>query len=461
MTLPRKATLTIATLAVMLSIPEVIPALKDYHLMDWRMAAQVIEFQPRIKSSQPLEEEQQRLKPDTSIEKVQTKPLLDASNSLAPLFQALLASERKEPGAVTRILHYGDSPTTADLITADLRSLFQKDFGDAGHGFALVAKPWAWYGHRGLEIKGSGWKIEPANTAELKDGRYGLGAVSFRGGAGAESRIWLADRTHTQVEISYLAQPMGGSFEVFSGDELLGTVNTDAPEVKASFQRFSMPGGVPDVRISNVTGNVRMYGARFIKAEPGVEYSSLGVNGAYISILARMLSEQHWAEQLRHHDPHLVIINYGTNESAYTEFVDTAFERELRRTIARVRKAVPGASILIMSPMDRGQKMASGEIGTVPALARLVAIQQRVAAEQKCAFFNTFDAMGGPGTMGRWYSAEPRLVGADLIHPMPSGARIVGNLLYKALINRYRTFKPRTAMEKFATIKTSNAARTD
>ena len=30
--------------------------------------------------------------------------------------------------------------------------------------------------------------------------------------------------------------------------------------------------------------------------------------------------------------------------------------------------------------------------------------------------------------MGRWYAAEPRLVGADFIHPMPAGAKIVGEL---------------------------------
>jgi hypothetical protein len=59
------------------------------------------------------------------------------------------------------------------------------------------------------------------------------------------------------------------------------------------------------------------------------------------------------------------------------------------------------------------------------------------------AFFNTFEAMGGEGTMGRWYSAEPRLVGADFIHPMPAGAKIVGELLYNALRDGYNQYKLR------------------
>ena len=56
-------------------------------------------------------------------------------------------------GGTVRILHYGDSPTTGDLITADARALLQKQFGDAGTGFVLIARPWAWYNHRGVEME--------------------------------------------------------------------------------------------------------------------------------------------------------------------------------------------------------------------------------------------------------------------------------------------------------------------
>jgi len=141
---------------------------------------------------------------------------------------------------------------------------------------------------------------------------------------------------------------------------------------------------------------------------------------------------------LQHYRPDLVILNYGTNESVYREFLDQKYELELRGTIARVRDAVPQASILVMSPMDRGERIATGEIATVPGLPRLVAMQQRIARSAGCAFFDTFDAMGGAGTMNRWYAAEPRLVTADFIHPTAAGARAVGNLLFRGLMDRYR-----------------------
>ncbi|MFN7543065.1 MAG: hypothetical protein ACK5TN_09760, partial [Acidobacteriota bacterium] len=63
--------------------------------------------------------------------------------SHAPIKQSQERHVIGQPGARLRLAHSGDSPTTADLITADIRALLQKRFGDAGHGFYLIDKPWA------------------------------------------------------------------------------------------------------------------------------------------------------------------------------------------------------------------------------------------------------------------------------------------------------------------------------
>jgi len=72
-----------------------------------------------------------------------------------------------------------------------------------------------------------------------------------------------------------------------------------------------------------------------------------------------------------------------------------------------------------------------------------VEIQRQIAAETGCAFFNTFQAMGGAGTMARWYESQPRLVSADFMHPLPAGAKKVGILLDQALEAGFRQFKTR------------------
>jgi lysophospholipase L1-like esterase len=366
--------------------------------------------------------------------------ILDPTGIMRSFYEALQRSETKTGGA--KVLHYGDSPVTADSITADARSLFQRQFGDAGHGFILAGKPWNWYQHRGTDVKSSGWKMEALSQApRAKDNLHGLGGVNFEGAAGATSRIRLADATHNRVEVLYLKQPGGGEFRVEAKDTAILTIQTDAPEKGSGFAVAELPPGTSEIKLTVVRGPVRVFGYEFEKQRFGVVYSSLGLNGASTQSLLRFLDAGHWAEQIQHQKPDLLVLNYGTNESVFPRYVDTLYAGELRQVLARMKAAAPHASILVMAPMDRGEKSATGGIVTPPVMARIVAVQRQVAGETGCAFFNTYEAMGGAGTMAKWYAAKPRLVNADYIHPLPGGAAIVGGLLNDAIMQGYRNWK--------------------
>ena len=288
------------------------------------------------------------------------------------------------------VLHYGDSPTTADLITADARAMLQKQFGDAGSGFVLIARPWAWYGHRGVEMESSNWKIDVAGVpdADLKDGLHGLGAASFRGSQGAVAHWTIKDAQHTSVEISYLAQPNGGSFSMDADGVEIGSADT-AGEQAPGYAEFSFPPNSKQFTLRVTKGSVRLYGADFRKPGPGVVYSSLGINGANITLLSHAMNGPHWEAQLRHYHPDLVVVAFGTNESSAPTFVDGPFAAEMKAAVHRIQAALPGASVLLMSPMDRGERKDNGEIGTVGTLPRLVDIESKGAAELGVAFFNT------------------------------------------------------------------------
>jgi lysophospholipase L1-like esterase len=241
--------------------------------------------------------------------------------------------------------------------------------------------------------------------------------------------------------VYYLAQPDGGAFTVTSGPAVLLETNTEGATKSPGFADFAIPPDDTEIQLHVTSGQVRLFGYRFDKPGPGVQYSSLGINGAQVQMVLRFFAVDQWTAALRHEHPDLVVINYGTNESVYPAYLDKDYPGELRKVIARVRAAVPEASILVMSPMDRGVLDPSGEIVTPSALSHLVDIQQKVAAETGCAFFNTFEAMGGSGTMGQWYAQKPRLVSADFMHPLPAGAAIVGALFKNALVKSYQLHK--------------------
>jgi lysophospholipase L1-like esterase len=188
---------------------------------------------------------------------------------------------------------------------------------------------------------------------------------------------------------------------------------------------------------------VRLFGVAAERPGPGVVYDSLGMNGASITVLSRIFNRDFWTTELQHREPNLVIINYGTNEADFASFVNGPYEKEVREAVRRVQAAVPEASLMLMSPMDRGQRTGLDEIQTMETIPKIVAIQKRVATDTGCAFFNTFEAMGGEGTMARWYNGPRRLVSADLIHPIPAGGRIVADAFVRELMLGYNRFKLR------------------
>ncbi|HYL74208.1 MAG TPA: GDSL-type esterase/lipase family protein [Bryobacteraceae bacterium] len=433
--LPKKTSLAIATFGVFFLAVQQTKFARPY------TPTSVVDFHPRqvhVAVDPPVSRPRPRTKHVTTPSLTEPN-LIDPHDLLKPFYQALWRTEARQPGAVTRILHYGDSPTTADSITADVRSLLQERYGDAGHGFVLIAKPWAWYGHRGVDVSGRSWIIEPASQVRAKDGFHGLGGVNFQGGTGASSHLVLRE-DHSHMEVQYLQQPGGGHLSVRASGQVIAELETDGEKLPA-FLEIAIPAGARTIDLTVDRGPVRLFGVSFEREGPGVIYNSLGLNGGQVQSVLRNFEKGQWALQLQHQRPDLVVVNYGTNESLYADYIERYYPGELREVIHRIKSAVANASVLIMSPMDRGQRDSTGQIVTPAALPRLVEIQRRIAAETNCAFFNTFQAMGGEGTMGRWYDSQPRLVSADFMHPLPAGAKKVGVLLFDALEAGYQEYK--------------------
>jgi len=235
--------------------------------------------------------------------------------------------------------------------------------------------------------------------------------------------------------------------DVLADGQSIGKVNTAAGQQTESFALLRAPAPVNKLEIRVDSGRVRLFGISAERAVPGVVYDSLGLNGASIAVLSRMFNAGHFTAELEHRDASLIIINYGTNEADFASFVSGPYEKELRAAIKRIRDAVPAPSLMLMSPMDRGEREGLDEIHTMATIPKIVETQKRAAADTGCAFFNTYEAMGGQDTMARWYQEQPRLVSADLIHPTPAGGRIVANAFVKELMVGYNRFKLRHLTE--------------
>jgi lysophospholipase L1-like esterase len=362
-----------------------------------------------------------------------------SGHALDNFYARLARTKKKEPGAVTRILHYGDSVIVSDYVSGTMRRKMQAEFGDAGHGFILAAKPWDWYFHNDvIQGAGEGWSSSRITGPFTRDMMYGIGGVSFAGAPGATA--WYGTSTGatygkkvSRFDVYYMETPSGGEIEL-RADGRAEKFSTKGDSKASKIRSFPVTDGEAKLSLKVVSGTPRLFGVALERDTPGVVYDALGANGGRGELLGAM-DAGHWKEQMDLRDPALVILHYGTNESEIGMASREAYEKTLRALVDKVKAAAPKASVLIVSPLDRAEKESTGAMHTKPVIKKLVECQKKVAAEAGVGFWNTYEAMGGENSMASW--VKKGLAGSDLTHPSPQGGEILGDLLYKALTSGF------------------------
>jgi len=201
-------------------------------------------------------------------------------------------------------------------------------------------------------------------------------------------------------------------------------------------------------------GTVRVFGMTLDRPKVGVTLDALGVNGARAGDLLRE-DEEHFAGELRHRDPALVVLAFGTNESSDDVQV-AVYEKQLVDVLGRVARAVPSASCLLLGPPDRADKhrvvvppadpkneVASARTvwATAPRIVEIAAMEQRVAGAAGCAYYSQLDAMGGPGSIAGWAMEDPPRAMLDRTHLSRQGYADLGGVVARDLVQAYEAYR--------------------
>lgn len=367
----------------------------------------------------------------------------------------LTLTELKLPRAITRASHWGDSVIGGDNLTARVRELLQSRFGDAGHGFHALSRYSVGYHHRGVRFQDrGGWDSCHIIFRCRPDQRYGYAGVSTRSGGGGRS-TWrtTTDGIGQQVsrfELWYAKHAEGGKFQISVDGGLVHTVDTRSNMTLDAVETLLVPDGPHELAVSAVGGGVaRAYGVVLERDVPGVVWDELSQIGSFTQRLDYQDAE-HIAAQVARRDTDLLVFIMGGNDvqrGVSDLRRDTLkYEREYSRVIRKFRAGKQRASCLIMSLTDHGERVGGG-VRSREVMPRLVDAQRKVANAEGCAFFDTFHAMGGEGSVGRWQAARPPLAAKDLIHPSAAGQRQLAEWLHRALMHGYAAFRERSTGE--------------
>ncbi len=377
-----------------------------------------------------------------------TREIEDPTGSMRAFYARLGRVSRGER-VLARMGVYGTSTNGADRMTSQLRRLLQRRFGDGGKGWVPVAPGWRYQRHQDVEWSAEHWRTYVVNRGDAPLDRYGYGGVlATNRHRGAVSTMATVDdgpgSSVSHFRLYYQAWPGGGQVRLQVDEGTPRLLSTRADVVEDRVETIDVADGSHELVIRAVgdegddtDGDLRLYGVAMERDGPGVVVDGLALIGAFTRVL-RLFDHDHLADQVRARDPDLLVFWMGANDavSQSVAFVEERYTRHYRGILRRYREANPSMSCMVMSVLDKGERV-DGRIRTRPRVPRLVETQRAVALAEGCAFFDTFEAMGGEGTMGRWYRNRPRLVTDDLGHLTASGSRIMGTLVYRALLKGY------------------------
>jgi lysophospholipase L1-like esterase len=372
--------------------------------------------------------------------------------ALIPFFEQLYRHQRGELAGPLHILHYGDSHTAADEWTGDLRSRFQEKFGDGGSGFSLAGRPWNSY--RRMDVRSGstrGWHTDGL-VGRAGDGVYGLGGVSLSA-ARAHEAVYL-DANAAELELFYYQQPGGGTVQIYDNGMPVEQISTDG-EPGPAYYRLEATAGMHRVEAETLDrGPVRLFGW-VAENTTGVTYETLGINGAEASIVLGW-NEETLRSNIERRNPALIVLAYGTNEAGRKDWTLESYREMYSRLIERLRVAAPTATILVVGPPDRTQKIRKIGWQTMEKVDVIAEAQREAALANGCAFWDLRAKMGGKGSMLRWVAAG--MAQADHVHFTGPGYRMLGDAVFRDVMSQYDIFlQSRAAIVANATSSPSNA----
>lgn len=391
--------------------------------------------------------------PEPGDEVVPHQPLEDPSGvALDYFYRSLTDADEGQAGAMVRVLHLGDSTLGLDGIPHAIRKRMQQRFGDGGAGLVLLKRYSPSYKPASVKFNGGdAWTHCYIAYQCRSDGRYGIGGLIVSASSGASTSIATlagdqpVGTSFSRAEVWYAASPIGGTIAVEIDGKLAQAIDSKAADAMVDrWETLEVDPGPHSVKISAAgNGKSRVYGVVLETDGPGVVWDSTSMIGAFTKRLLAW-DREHIAAQIGHRDPALIVFTYGGNDLrrivAGTLDEDT-YVQEAGAVLELIRAGKPEASCLVTSVIDHGR---SGTYDVkAEHVAIMVAAQRRLALEQGCAFFDTWNAMGGPNSIRKWLSANPKLAEPDLKHLNHRGRELMGQWIHEALLAGYVAYRER------------------
>lgn len=337
------------------------------------------------------------------------------------------------------IVHFGGSHVQADVWTNRMRQHFQNisPYNNSGRGMLFPFRLISSNGSPYLKSSYSGKWIGNRNSVSFHTPPFGLlGARATFIDSISIINFWVnkehcTDCVFDQLDVFY-SDSMNNYCIEFLNDTLKWIKeNNDLGITSFKLSKPKDSISISIKKLDTLNSKFDLFGVGLNNNNYGFCYTSVGVNGASVPSYLRCEKLQ---DQLDRIYPDLVIFSIGINDAYEPSFSKEKFMQNYDSIIQIVKENNPNAAILLTTNNDSYYKRkVPNERGIIVQEAMF-----ELAKIHSCAVWDFFEIMGGLNSILIWekYSMAKK----DKIHLTTNGYKLVGDLLFEAIMKSYKNF---------------------
>ena len=174
-----------------------------------------------------------------------------------------------------------------------------------------------------------------------------------------------------------------------------------------------------------------MFGLRLSNNQPGFCYHSIGVNGASVPSYLRC---ENLTSDLSMVNPDLIIFSIGINDAYEPSFSKEIFKSNYDSIIQIVKKINPNVAILLTTNNDSYYR----KIKPNNRAFLVREVMYELAEKYNAGVWDFFEIMGGLDSISEW--EKYGLAKKDKVHLTPNGYKLIGDLLFEAILKSYKEY---------------------
>jgi len=353
------------------------------------------------------------------------------------------------------LLHIGDSHTSADFLTGELRRRLQARYGRGAPGYITAGHPHIGVRTSSLKITASaGWTYKSLQKTDAVPAEFWLSGYNAVATVPGETMTFSSERpaNFDTIEIEVVRQPGGGTIDVRLDGVVETTYDLKSSKAEPVVIRLT-PARATTEKVREISikttgpGTVSIASVAIYNKQTGLTYNSVGYPGAQVSLVNKFNGKL-FANDLVRINPQIVVLSFGTNEASNEALDLVQYGKSYERVVTRIKSVLPDAAIVVISPPDFAElpaqcrkdkappascgrapgeaKAPNGTNGTPDAsdciwrtpakLSQIREVQRDIAQRHGLAYWNWASIMPRECGAHAWYTASPQLMAKDHVH---------------------------------------------